>query len=58
MGINSFAAVVGDNDGAAFITKITRGNVTIQQFDEFTNIYDIKEGDRMYIVPKDRIAVW
>lgn len=35
-----------------------RGNVTIQQFDEFNETYGIKEGDRMYIKPEDRIAVW
>lgn len=35
-----------------------RGNVTVQQFDEFNETYGIKEGDRMYIKPEDRIAVW
>lgn len=35
-----------------------RGNVTVQQFDEFLKTYDIKEGDGMYLAPKDRIAVW
>ena len=35
-----------------------RGNVTVQQFDEFIETYGIKEGDGMYIAPEDRIAVW
>ena len=35
-----------------------RGNVTVQQFDEFNETYGIKEGDGMYIKPEDRIAVW
>ena len=35
-----------------------RCNVTAQQYDEFYETYGIKEGDGMYIAPKDRIAVW
>ena len=35
-----------------------RGNVTVQQFDEFNETYGIKEGDGMYIAPENRIAVW
>ena len=35
-----------------------RVNVTLQQFDEFFETYDIKEGDGMYLAPQDRIAVW
>ncbi|MBO4375092.1 MAG: M13 family metallopeptidase [Lachnospiraceae bacterium] len=35
-----------------------RGNVTVQQFDEFLETYDIKEGDGMYLAPEDRITVW
>ncbi len=35
-----------------------RCNVTIQQFDEFLETYDIKQGDGMYLAPGDRIAVW
>ena len=30
----------------------------MQQFDEFYETYDIKEGDGMYIAPEKRIAVW
>ena len=35
-----------------------RINVTLQQYDEFLNLYDIKEGDKMYLSPEDRVAVW
>ncbi len=35
-----------------------RGNVTVQQFDEFYQTYGVKEGDGMYLAPEDRIAVW
>ena len=35
-----------------------RINVTLQQFDEFLDLYDIKEGDNMYLAPEDRVAVW
>lgn len=35
-----------------------RTNVTLQQFDEFYDTYEIKEGDNMYLAPEDRVAVW
>ena len=35
-----------------------RCNVTIQQFDEFISIYDIKEDNKMYLEPSDRINIW
>ena len=35
-----------------------RVNVTLAQFDEFQKTYNIKEGDGMYVAPKDRINVW
>ncbi len=35
-----------------------RTNVVVQQFDEFMNTYDIKEGDNMYLAPENRISVW
>ncbi len=35
-----------------------RCNVVVQQFDEFYDTFDIKEGDGMYLAPKKRIAVW
>ena len=30
----------------------------LAQFEEFVDFYGIKEGDGMYIAPKDRLAVW
>ena len=38
--------------------KYLRVNVTLQQFDEFLETYGIKEGDRMYLAPEDRIIIW
>ena len=35
-----------------------RINVVVSQFDEFQKTYDIKEGDKMYVAPEKRIAVW
>ncbi len=35
-----------------------RINVGLQQFDEFLETYDVKEGDGMYLAPEERIAVW
>ena len=35
-----------------------RVNVTLQQFDEFLSLYDIKEGDAMYLAPENRVNVW
>lgn len=35
-----------------------RTNVTVQQFDEFYDIFDVQEGDNMYLAPEDRILVW
>lgn len=35
-----------------------RVNVTLPQFDEFLDIYDIKEGDGMYLTHEDRIRIW
>ena len=35
-----------------------RANATAQQFDQFLNAFDIKEGDGMYLDPADRVLVW
>lgn len=35
-----------------------RTNVTLQQYDEFLDLYGIKEGDGMYLAPEDRVAIW
>ena len=36
----------------------SRTNVPVQQFDEFYEAYDIKEGDTMYLAPGDRLLIW
>ena len=35
-----------------------RINVTVQQFDEFLETYQVHEGDGMYLDPADRIKIW
>ena len=35
-----------------------RVNCTLQQYQEFLDFYDIKEGDNMYLAPEDRVAIW
>lgn len=35
-----------------------RINITLQQFDEFIETYDIKPGDGMYLAPESRVNVW
>lgn len=35
-----------------------RINVTLQQFDEFLNTYNVREGDGMFLDPDDRIRIW
>ena len=35
-----------------------RTNITLQQFDEFLETFDIQEGDGMYLSPEERITVW
>ena len=35
-----------------------RADITVQQFEEFYETFDVKEGDRMYTAPEDRLRVW
>lgn len=35
-----------------------RINTTLQQFDEFQQLYGIEPGDLMYLAPEDRVTVW
>ena len=35
-----------------------RVNVSLPQFDEFYEAFDVKEGDPMYTAPEDRLSVW
>jgi len=38
--------------------KYFRVNGVLQQFQEFIDFYDIKEGDKMYLAPDKRVAIW
>ena len=49
------------------VYRLTRGeyplnylrvNAVLQQFDEFYDTYDVKEGDGMYLAPEDRVSIW
>ena len=35
-----------------------RVNASLQQFDEFIDLYDIKPGDNMYLPEEDRVKIW
>ncbi len=35
-----------------------RVNTAVSQFEQFYSVYDINEGDGMYIAPENRISVW
>ena len=35
-----------------------RTNVPVQQFEEFYETYDVREGDNMYLAPEDRLLIW
>ena len=35
-----------------------RTNVAVQQFEEFREAFDVKEGDTMYLAPEDTVLVW
>ena len=36
----------------------SRTNVPVQQFEEFYETYDVREGDNMYLAPEDRLLIW
>ena len=40
------------------LPSFLRVNSVLQQFEEFMETYDVKEGDRMYLAPEDRVQVW
>ena len=46
--------LINDNHPMSYL----RINGTLQQFDEFLDFYDIKEGDGMYLAPEDRVTIW
>lgn len=38
--------------------NMLRTNVTVQQFQEFYDTYNVQPGDGMYLAPEERFAVW
>ena len=38
--------------------SVFRANATVQQFDEFYQTFGVKEGDKMYLAPEERVAIW
>jgi putative endopeptidase len=38
--------------------KKVRVNVVLSQFEDFYKTYNIKEGDKMYVKPEDRVGIW
>lgn len=38
--------------------NVVRVNAIVASFDQFYEIYDIKEGDPMYVAPEDRLKLW
>lgn len=38
--------------------KKIRVNAVLSQFEEFYKTYNIKEGDKMYVNPEDRVGIW
>ncbi|MBQ3393100.1 MAG: M13 family metallopeptidase [Lachnospiraceae bacterium] len=51
---NEYYSIIQDNHPLAYL----RVNAVVQQFPEFYETFDIKEGDGMYLAPEDRLAVW
>lgn len=38
--------------------KRIRVNAVLSQFEDFYKTYNVKEGDKMYIKPEDRVGIW
>jgi putative endopeptidase len=38
--------------------KKVRVNAVLSQFEDFYKTYNIKEGDKMYVRPEDRVGIW
>ena len=58
-------ACVSQKDGAlaqlysdVHSPAITRVNAVVALFDPFYEIYDVKEGDAMYVAPEERVTRW
>jgi len=46
--------LLGDQHPLSYL----RINIVLQHFDEFLSLYDIHEGDGMYLAPEDRVDIW
>ena len=38
--------------------NVVRVNAVVASFDQFYEIYGVKEGDAMYVAPEDRLRLW
>ncbi|SFQ17104.1 putative endopeptidase [Butyrivibrio proteoclasticus] len=56
--ISTYEAIYSQLTQDAHPLDYLRVNVTSQQFDEFYEAFDVKEGDGMYLAPEDRILIW
>ena len=50
----SYSLVLGNPHPLNYL----RVNAVVQQFDEFSETYNLKDGDGMYLAPEDRVSVW
>lgn len=48
------SAILTDPHPPAYL----RTNIVVQQFQEFYDAFDVKEGDGMYLPPEERLMVW
>lgn len=51
---SELSALLQDPHPLSFV----RTNVSVQQFDEFYEAFDVKEGDAMYLAPENRLVIW
>ncbi len=56
--INVYASELSQLTQDAHPLDYSRTNVPVQQFEEFYETYDVKEGDAMYLAPEDRLIIW
>ena len=38
--------------------NVVRVNAVVASLDQFYELYDVKEGDAMYVAPEDRLRLW
>ena len=51
-------AIILNNDQNPHPAEEYRVNGTVKNIDEFYEVYDIREGDSMYLSPADRVKMW